>query len=275
MSRFTILGAGGFIGAAIGDFLRRIGHEVHPIHRDGVAPLLDGGRPAGHVIYCIGLTGDFRTRPLDTADAHVGLVGRILARVPLDSFLYLSSTRIYARAEVAREEVPIAVLPGMPSDLYNVTKLAGEALCLSDPRPTIRAARLSNVYGAAMGTDSFLGQVLAEGRATGQVTLRQSLLSAKDYVALDDVVRILVAIAERGAARLYNVASGVNITHDALAVALTRRLGWRIAAADGVTAVRFPRIDIQRATIEFGAPRHHILEDLPSLGSLQRQEVAC
>ena len=44
-----------------------------------------------------------------------------------------------------------------------MTKLAGEALCLADPRSTTRVARLSNVYGIHMPADTFLGQVLREG----------------------------------------------------------------------------------------------------------------
>ena len=288
MSRFTVLGANGFIGAAMTAHLRAAGHDVNAVGRAGMAEFLADCRPAGHVIYCIGLTGDFRARPLETADAHVGLVGRVLAHADLASFLYLSSTRVYARADTGREDSVLVAQPTAASDLYNITKLAGEALCLSDARPTVRAARLSNVYGPGMGTDSFLGQVLAEGAATGGVTLRQNLRSAKDYVALTDVVPALHAIAERGQARLYNVASGANITHDQIAGVLTRSFGWSIAVDENAAGVRFPRIDTNRLSIEFGPPRRALLDDLPQLGAalgalsgaalggvMQRQEVAC
>ncbi len=275
MSRFTILGAGGFIGGALVARLRAGGHAVNAITRAILPSFLAGGAPGGHVIHCIGLTADFRSRPLATADAHVGLVGRILAEVDLESFLFLSSSRVYARAELGREDAEIAVQPGQPGDLYNITKLAGEALCLSDPRPAVRVARLSNVYGRGMGTYSFLGQVLTEGAASGAVMLRQSLRSAKDYVALDDVVSAVPAIAERGQARLYNVASGVNTSHDAIAGVLTRRLGWRVEVAETAAAVRFPRLDVTRLAVEFGAPASTVLEDLPGLADAVRREVAC
>ena len=72
---------------------------MHAVTRAALPALLAGRRPAGHVIDCIGLTGDFRVRPLDTAEAHVGLVARCLAELQFDSFLLLSSTRVYARAE--------------------------------------------------------------------------------------------------------------------------------------------------------------------------------
>jgi nucleoside-diphosphate-sugar epimerase len=248
---------------------------VRAITRIGLPAFLAERCPAGHVIDCIGLTADFRTRPVETAEAHVGLVGRFLSELDFRSFLFLSSTRLYARAELAREDVALAVQPGMPGDLYNITKLAGEALCLADTRPGVRVARLSNVYGPGMGAGSFLGQILREGAATGQVVLGQSLRSAKDYVALSDVVTSLRAIAERGAVRLYNVASGANVTHDAIAGVLGRCMGWRFTVREDAAALRFPRIDITRLVTEFAAPRHALLDDLPRLAESVLEEAAC
>ena len=97
-STFTVLGAGGFIGAALVAWLESQNQVVHAVTRASLPALLAGRRPAGHVIDCVGLTGDFRVRPLDTAEAHVGFVARCLAELQFDSFLLLSSTRVYARA---------------------------------------------------------------------------------------------------------------------------------------------------------------------------------
>ena len=71
MSLVTVLGAGGFIGGALVARLIAEGRPVDPVTRDDLPALLSARRPAGDVIYCIGLTADFRTRPLDTAEAHV------------------------------------------------------------------------------------------------------------------------------------------------------------------------------------------------------------
>ena len=270
----TVLGAGGFIGRHLVAHFRVQGRRVAAVDRARLPEFMEGGE-AGHVFYCIGLTADFRARPLETAEAHAGLLARVLQRGGFESLLYLSSTRLYARAETTREDAPIAVQPAAAGDLYAATKLAGEALCLSDPRPGIRVARLSNVYGHGMGEATFLGQVLAEGTATGRVRLHQGLLSAKDYIALPDAVRLLTAIGLGGGARLYNVASGANTNHDALARVLNGAFGWQVTAAEGAAALRFPRIDITRASVEFGAPVHRILDDLPALGRSHRQEVAC
>ena len=262
---FTILGAGGFIGAALVTWLESQGRTVHAITRGSLQALLAARRPAGHVIDCIGLTGDFRVRPLDTAEAHVGLVARCLANLQFSSFLLLSSTRVYARADTAQEDVAISLLSADPSDVFNLTKLAGEALCLACPRPEIRVARLSNVYGASMSAGTFLGQVLREGEATGGVVFHQSAASAKDYVNIAALVRLLPDIAVKGRSRLYNVASGRNTSHGIIAERLQQIAGWRTSFASGAPTVLFPQINTSRLAAEFGPVSGDLPADLRTL----------
>ena len=273
-STFTILGAGGFIGAALVAWLESQDQVVHAVTRAALPALLAGRGAAGHVIDCIGLTGDFRERPLDTAEAHVGLVGRCLAQLRLDSFLLLSSTRVYARAVATHEDTLLPAIPADPSDLYNLTKLAGEALCLADPRPGVRVARLSNVYGAGMPAGTFLGQVLREGSTSGRVVFRQGPASAKDYVSIAAVVRMLPAIAAAGRHRLYNVAAGRNTSHAAVAELLRNTAGWRTRFAPDGPTVRQPPIDTARLEAEFGSTASDLVGDLPVLLA-QAQDCRC
>lgn len=267
--RFTILGAGGRIGQALVASLP--GSQA--IDRAGLPAFLSSDRPAGHIISCIGLTGDFRTRPLATAEAHVGITARVLARGGFDSFLYLSSTRVYARAATTTEDAALSVNPTDPSDLYNLTKLAGEALCLSDPRPSVRVVRLSNVTHPDPDPDTFLGQVMHEGYARGQVLLRQGPGSGKDYIAGADVVALLPRIATDGRHRLYNLASGVNVSHATIAARLRAHHGWDIAFAPGAPDTTFPPIDISRLTSEFAPALSDPLPDSPTMAS--GQEAPC
>ena len=264
-STFTILGASGFIGAALVAWLESHDQVVHAVTRAALPALLAGRRPAGHVIDCVGLTEDFRARPLDTAEAHVGLVARCLGELRFESFLLLSSARVYARASATHEDVALPTVPADPSDLYNVTKLAGESLCLGDPRPTIRVARLSNVYGIGMPAETFLGQVLSEGRATGSVVFRESAASAKDYVSTTAVVRLLPAFAATGRQRIYNVAAGGNTSHAAIACCLRDIAGWHTGFAPDAPTVRHPPIDTVRLDAEFGPTDSNLVADLPLL----------
>jgi nucleoside-diphosphate-sugar epimerase len=264
---FTVLGCGGMVGEALTAALRVKGHRVQAVDRLALPGLLASGRHAGRVISCIGLTGDFRTRPLDTSEAHVGVAARCLAGLRCESFLYLSSTRVYARALATHEDAPLPCVPADPSDLYNLTKLTGEALCLADPRAGVRVARLSNVYSAEPGAGTFLGQIIASGRDTGRVLFRQGPDSEKDYVSLADVVRLLPAIATSGRHRLYNLAAGRNTSHAGIAAILSAVPGWRTEFAPDASTIRFPPIDIGRLRAEFPAPSGDLASDLAGLAS--------
>ena len=122
-AEFTILGATGFIG-------RHLVHHLHAANRTVFAPARGNQRlfsqALGHVIYAVGVTADFRTQPFETMESHVSLLGEILRRAQFDSFTYLSSTRVYARAVSTTETTDIRVNPSDPSELYNLSKLAGE-----------------------------------------------------------------------------------------------------------------------------------------------------
>ena len=265
MLTFTVLGAAGFVGRALTATLQSQGHTVRPITRAALPALLATRRNVGHVIDCIGLTADFRSRPYEAAEAHVGVTARCLARLDCESFLFLSSTRVYAHATSTCEDGMLGCASADPSDLYNLTKLTGEALCLSNPRPTVRVVRLSNIYGPGMDTGTFLGQVLHEGTTTGRVQFRQSPDSAKDYINLAELTRLLPSIATTGSQRLYNVAAGANTAHATIAAGLSRHFGWRCTFAAGAPTVTFPPIDTSRLTKEFGPALSDLSGDMATL----------
>lgn len=263
---FTILGAGGFVGRNLVAHLRAQGRTVHAVDRAGLPDLLTGqNRELGHVINAIGLTADFRSRLSETMETHVELTRRVLAATRFTSFLSLSSTRVYQHAADTDENTPLTVQPADASDLYNLSKLAGEALCLTHPSPTVRVARLSNVYGPDSGTESFLGSVLYDALTQGTVSIGQAPQSAKDYIHVAEAVALLAAIAEQGRHRLYNVAAGRNTTHAAIAGALTAVGGCTVRFRDGAPTAAFPSIRVDRLAAEFGWPRSRLVDDLPGL----------
>lgn len=238
---FTVFGAGGFIGTHLVRRLTAEGEVVIVPPRHGPRP--DG--PLGHAVYAIGLTADFRARPFDTMDAHVATLTAILRESSFESFTYLSSTRVYQKAARGREDEPLPVAPGDPSDLYNISKLAGEAACLALDDPRVRVARLSNVYGPDMDRANFLASVIADAVA-GHLRLGSDPESEKDFVPVDMVARALHRIALQGVERIYNVASGVNVSHGALAEALRALTGCRLSIAPDAPRTSFPRIEIGR-----------------------------
>lgn len=259
---FTVLGQG-FIGSHLLSFLRQQGYDCFAPTRAELDQLR--GRRLGHVLYCIGVTADFRSRPLDTVRAHVCRLLDVLDGTELDSLLYLSSTRVYGSVSEGREtENAFRLDPASPGDLYNLSKLMGESVCLSVDRPNVRVARLSNVYGPDWTSDNFLSSVIRSAVDHGSVVFRSAPDSTKDFIAVEDAVRVLAGISIRGRERLYNVASGQPVTNAQLAGTLK---GWGSAVAfeEGAPRVAFPIIDTTRVREEFAFTPRSVLDDLPGL----------
>ena len=249
-STFTVLGATGYIGSRLVAHLQAQGHSVWAPAR-GDAEVFT--RPLGHVIYCVGLTADFRTRPFDTVDAHIGLLAEVLRRAQFESLLYLSSTRVYMGAASTDEDAALAVVPGDPSYLYNLTKLTGESLCHASGRAGVRVARLSNVVGPGMDAASgnLVADLLHQARQ-GHMVLRSDAQSAKDYVHVADVLDWLPRIALRGRCTVYNVASGVQTTHAQWLEWLGTRFASTYEVLDGAPLQRLAPINVSRLGAEWG-----------------------
>lgn len=258
MSPCTVLGATGYIGRHLVAQLRAQGHAVWaPLRGDAHV----FSRELGHVFYCAGLTGNFRARPFDTLQAHVGFLAEVLRCARFDSLLYLSSTRVYLGADCTDEEAPLTVLPHDPSYLYNLSKLAGEALCHSAGPATVRVARLSNVVGPEMDwrSGNLVADLVHQARQ-GHMVLRSALASAKDYVHIDDVVDWLPRIALHGRSRTYNVASGRQTTHAQWLAHLGATFGCTAECAPEAALQSFPAIKVGRIVAEFGVVARPVLD---------------
>ncbi|MGB4107801.1 MAG: NAD-dependent epimerase/dehydratase family protein [Alphaproteobacteria bacterium] len=247
--KFTVLGSTGFIGSAMVRHLRAEGMDVDTPPRD----MLNLRGNIGHVIYAIGLTGNFRQQPDAAIEAHVNVLRRLMDGAEFDSWLYLSSTRVYgglAPDVPATEDSAVPIRPGADS-LYDLSKLLGESICLSRPEKTVRVARLSNVFGVGQSEHTFLGSVVRDLTHEGKSVIGQSPESSKDYISIDKVVKILALIALKAKERLYNVASGHGLTHRELADVFSG-MGYKIDFAPGAPTRVFPPADISRITREFG-----------------------
>ena len=256
----TVLGARGFIGSHLVAHLGRCGLAYRAPERG--TPL--EGCELGHVIDCVGITGDHVDRPLEIIEAHVGRVAALLRSASFDSFLYLSSTRLYLHASgPAREEDALLFDPADAGYLYNLSKAAGEALVLSLGEKG-RIVRLATIYGPGQ-RHTFLATILEEAKAQGVIPLRSALESQRDYLSVEDAVGLIVKIALGGRHRLYNVASGVEVAHAQIVDLLAKLCGWRVEVAADALVVRPPPIDISRIRDEFDFRPRNLFDILPTL----------
>ena len=211
------------------------------------------------MFYCVGLTADFRTRPMDAVEAHVGLLQRVLREARFERLVYLSSTRVYLGATDTFEDQPLHVVAQDPDDLYKLSKLTGESLALNSGRPCV-IARLSNVVGGEAGNaDSFVYSLLKDA-AQGRVVLRSNPQTAKDYIHIDDVVALLQRVAQDSKQRTYNFASGMQITHAQWLQRIAQVTGCEVEVVPSATNQAYLPIHIGRIRDEFDFQPQGVLE---------------
>ncbi|MBX9868769.1 MAG: SDR family oxidoreductase [Burkholderiaceae bacterium] len=260
--RATLIGGHGFIGQHLYAKLLALGWTCYLAERDDMALYT---QDLGHVFYCAGLTANFRQRPYATVEAHVALLSNVLQKSRFTSLTYLSSTRVYAGANATAEHSALLVHPQELGDLYNLSKLLGESLCMNSQR-AVRIVRLSNVYGQAMPAQNFLAEVLMTAAREGRVDFRSAPASQKDYIAIDDVVYYLPFIALQAKSVIYNLASGQNYSNAEIANFLQTR-GVQCHFEKEAPDIIFPPIDVTLLQAEFGFTYHQLANDLPQLYS--------
>lgn len=260
---YTIVGARGFVGKHLVKHLMAKGSTPFTPARDNTGLF---SRPLGHVIYCAGLTSDFLERPFDTVEAHVSLVAKMLKEAVFQSLTYLSSTRLYDSADGSGSEgATLHLDPNEPRHLYDLSKALGESLCINAGRANVRTARLACVYSDDLSSDGFLHRVVWAARKERHARFEVAPDAARDYVHMDDVIRALVAIAERGKRPIYNIATGVNMTNAELFRLVRRIDGCQIDAMLPATGRQDPVIDVRALKADVGIAPKPLMALLPNL----------
>lgn len=254
---YTVVGARGFIGSQLTAELRRRGYSVNELRCE--QPFSE---PLGRVFYCSGLAAHANDSPFEAHLAHVFHVQRLLREGQYERLLYLSSTRVYDDAESTREEQALNIMPGVSGRAYVNSKIAGESAVLSAPRTTV--ARLSNVSGPSTRSPLFLSDIVRQAVTSGIVQVRTTRSSEKDYITINDVVRLLIDIINDGNEKIYNVARGVNTDNGSIFDALEQCSGAKVHIADGARTIVTPPIAAERIA-RFGGALTDVLEILPEM----------
>lgn len=248
--KFTVFGASGFIGSHLVKQLRTQGIECAcPARYDADIYKTH----LGNAVYCVGLTADYSQRPFDTVRAHVCHFADILENCDYESVVYLSSTRLYdSSANVtAIEELDLMLNPLKHRHLYDISKSMGESLCLSAGKGRCRIARLSCVYGDSLEQNGFLGEVMRRALSPTTPRINTSPFYKRDYIHVEDVVKLLIKIAQYGAHSIYNVANGENVSNQEIFDTINKVGGCQIQPSLGDEGVPPPVISIERIKTEF------------------------
>jgi nucleoside-diphosphate-sugar epimerase len=261
--KFTVFGSSGYLGSSLVQKFKseKIECLTPDIKKDKIED-----KDLGHVIYAIGVS-NFKQNPSKAIDAHVILLNKLLNEVKFQSFLYLSSTRIYYDAVSTDENSSLVINPSDNNNLYNISKIMGEIICNASKKQNVRIARLSNVTGNNFNTNLFLPSIIQDAINFKKITLETRLDSEKDYVYIDDVLEILPKISLEGKNRIYNIANGKNTSNEEIVKKIQEITNCEIEIKKKATTYRFPTISINRIQKEFGFKPTSVLEKFEKIVS--------
>jgi nucleoside-diphosphate-sugar epimerase len=256
MSRLTVFGHTGFIGSNIGKYAQDEGRELI-LPKRGEIPKIK----LGDVIYAIGVTSGFAQFPSETVNAHVCFLKEILEKGDFDNLLYISSARVYYSSTESHvdESTSVKVNVFEPSEIYIISKLMGESLCLTFPKKNIKIVRLSSVFGEGMSKKNLLGDVLYQAITSNNVIINQPRDSGRDYISIDDVIPSLFYIMKSKKYNLYNITSGRNVLHCEIANVL-EKYGINVEFTNLLGKVLPPIFSNERLCREYTSPKNNVID---------------
>jgi nucleoside-diphosphate-sugar epimerase len=262
MAKFTVLGAGGFIGRHLVGHLRRSGHDVWAPGRDDPAVY---ERDLGYAVYCIGVIRNRWQRLFDTAEAHVCKLVQILSRSQFQRLIYLSSVLVYEGFEgKADEGTELRFDPRQLTHLYHLSKVFGEALIYHAGRPAT-VVRLATVYDDHLAREDFLCRTVHRALGQGSLEVDAYPEGGRDYIHVDDVCLALERIALDAQQPAYNVASGTIFTNRELAEQCERVLGCRLAFRGESAMTRPTAVSIASLERDFDVRPRSAAQRLPDI----------
>ena len=258
--KFTILGANGFLGSNIKNHLLENNFECYTpnIRKEDIS-----NKSLGHVIYAVGSVDFMNINKI--VESHVCTLKNILDNCNFESFLYISTGRFYRNSKSTIETEKIEIDINDKSNLYDISKLLGESYCLSSKKENIRIIRPSLVIGIDTPKSLFLPSIILDAILKGKITLRSALESQRDYLRIEDFVKIIPEISLRGKEKIYNISHGKNTKTKEIVDEIIKLTNCSVDVVENSPDNSSPEINIDRIKNEFNFKSESILSELKNL----------
>lgn len=257
---YTIFGSTGFIGNEICKYLKNKREKIFLPNKKRTK----FKKNLGHIIYCVG-SDDWQKKPQKGFYSNFGHLKEIVFNNTFKSIIFLSTTRIYLNSRHTYEEKNVLVSSKKNNDYYNLLKLTSESLLLRLNKK-VKIIRLSNVFGFNYKSPLLLPTLIRDGIKKKKIKIIISQNSTKDYIHIDDVIKIIFRILKSGKNDIYNVASGNNISIKNFAKILKDKLNCKVILKNQRKKILEPKINISKIQKEFKFKSQlDIKKDLPIL----------
>lgn len=178
-----------------------------------------------YLFNCAGYTGDSRTKPFETIEAHINLPIFLLNNARIKTcFISLGSTRIYgflrSKKRIYTENYYSKDIYTEGGYIYDGSKKMMESLLLNYAKTAdfkIVIPRLSNVFGghiiADLDESTFLTLMLKSAMSDKKLSTHQNTDSAKDFIYIEDAIEgILRTALFSKKSTYYNICSSKSYT---------------------------------------------------------------
>ena len=257
---YTIFGSTGFIGNEICNYLKKMRQKVFLPNKKKIK----FKKNLGHIIYCVG-SDDWQKKTKKGFYSNFGHLKEIVFNNNFKSIIFLSTTRVYINSNHTFEENNLLVNSEKTNDYYNILKLASESLLLRLNKK-VKIIRLSNVFGLNYKSPLLLPTIIRDGINKKKIQIMINQNSTKDYVHIDDVIKMVFKILKYGKENIYNVASGNNITIKSIVKILKEKIRCKVILKNQNKKIFEPKINIKKISKEFKfKSKLNIKKDLPVL----------
>ncbi len=258
---YTIFGSSGFIGREIIKKLKQKKIRVFKPKKN----VFKFSKNLGHVIYCVG-SDDWKDKPKKGYFSNLGHLQKIVHNNNFKSFIFLSTTRLYLNSNKnVTEKDNIFVKPDDINYYYNILKVASESLILNIKKNII-VLRLSNVFGNNFNSPLLLPTLIRNAIQKSKINISISVSSTKDYILIDDVINLIFKIQKKNKFKIYNIASGKNISLKKIIQIIKRETNCKVFTKNQNVKIKEPIISVNQIKKEYNfKPSLNIENHLPKL----------
>ncbi|WP_137045765.1 NAD(P)-dependent oxidoreductase [Pseudolabrys sp. FHR47] len=240
--RVVVLGAGGFVAAALIGHLARAGFSVKAIGRDKIdlaapeaaAQLAAELEPGDALVFLSAITPD-KGRGIDAFLANVRMGAAVCAAIeakPPSQVVYFSTDAVYPFVEGQTSEAT----PTAPADLYGAAHLSREIMLKGTVKCPLAILRPTLIYGAGDTHNSYgANRFRRMARKEGKITLFGGGEEMRDHIYIDDVVLLIDLVLRHRSSGTLGLVTGRSIAFADLAKMVAAQF------ADPVEIVNLPR----------------------------------
>lgn len=264
LEKVFITGATGFLGSHLVDCLTKRGTTISVlvrgqpdrITRDGLCvvqgdlshPLIISDASTVFHLAAISHVGRALENPRQTFETNTAGTLTVLEAIrqssSVEKLVFVSSAHVYG------EPMYLPIDEGHPvraQEPYAASKLAAEAFVSAYSSAygiPIAIARLFNTYGPRQHPDFVIPSIIRSA-LTQDALMLGNLTPTRDFTYVDDIVEAFLRLAETGKG-VYNVASGVEISIEALVARVAEILGKPLTISSQRAQRRSAAVEIER-----------------------------